>query len=84
MMFIPKQAVTPIDFEGLTITDYTASGNLSSSCALIRVSPGVSHRKSFSKRSDKYYIVISGTIRFTLGKETRTMNTIENEVFPDD
>ncbi len=65
-MYVTKKSVSPIDFGGLSIFDYTADRGLGSSMALIEAPPGVRHAEAFSKRSDKYYLVTEGTIRFVL------------------
>ena len=65
-MFISAKLLKPIDFAGLRIFDYTAGYDLNSSLAVIDVPPGVHHAEAWSKRSDKYYLVIAGTIRFVL------------------
>ena len=59
-------SVKPIDFEGLKIFDYTNDLDSSSSFAVIEVPPNISHVKSLSKRSDKYYYIIKGKLQFTL------------------
>ncbi len=69
-MFIRHREKKPIEFDLLKIIDYTAAQDGSSSLAEITVPPGVSHKISWSKRSDKYYYLISGTLRFTLVDET--------------
>ena len=68
-MIIRKQEAEIIDFSGLEILDYTSRVNEKSSFAVLRVLPGVSHKLSWSNRSDKYYYVIHGTIEFTLKDE---------------
>ena len=65
-MKIAKSLIVPIDFEGLQIVDYTSEANGSSSFAEITVLPGVSHRRAYSKRSDKYYYVVSGDVEFVV------------------
>lgn len=70
-MFVSGKALTPIDFAGLRILDYTAGHDLSASVAVIDVPAGGRHAEAWSKRSDKYYLAIAGTIRFVLdGVET--------------
>jgi mannose-6-phosphate isomerase-like protein (cupin superfamily) len=64
-VIIGHDAVPDFDFEGLRIRDYTAGIGSSSSFAVIAVPPGASHAVSWSKRSDKYYYVVSGSIDFT-------------------
>ena len=63
-MFNSGKSLKPIDFAGLRIFDYTAGFDLSSSLAIIEVPPGAHHAEAWSKRSDKYYLVIAGTIGF--------------------
>jgi len=70
-MFISGKSLKPIDFAGLRIFDYTAGCDASSSLAIIDVPSGAHHAEAWSKRSDKYYLVIAGMIRFVLeGVET--------------
>jgi hypothetical protein len=54
-MFIRRSAVKPTDFDKLKIIDYTAGLKNSSSLAEITVPADVSHKVSWSDRSDKYY-----------------------------
>jgi tellurite methyltransferase len=63
-MIVTEGAVPPFDFDGLAIRDYTAGRVTSSSFAVIDVEPGAAHRVSWSRRSDKYYYVVSGTVEF--------------------
>jgi mannose-6-phosphate isomerase-like protein (cupin superfamily) len=65
-MKIKKNSIAPIDFEGLEIFDYAAGRDLSSSLAEIAVPPGVKHRKAYSTRSDKFYYLVSGHLRFNV------------------
>ena len=65
-MLISGKSLKPIDFAGLRIFDYTAGYDLSSSLAILDVPPGAHHAEAWSKRSDKYYLVIAGAIRFVL------------------
>jgi len=70
-VFVAGGTIRPIDFAGLRIFDYTAGHDLSSSLAVIDVPPGTGHAVALSKRSDKYYLVIEGALRFMLdGAET--------------
>ena len=69
IMKISKISVNPIDIDGLKIIDYTSGKNLSSSIAEITVPSGVKHKKAWSKRSDKYYYIISGCLQFTIADE---------------
>jgi mannose-6-phosphate isomerase-like protein (cupin superfamily) len=68
-MKIKHSTITPIAFEGLEIRDFTADSELSLSVAEILVPPGVTHRASWSKRSDKFYYIVEGCISFVLGTE---------------
>ena len=65
-MLRSRSAMSPIDFHGLRIFDYTAGQSLGSSVATIDVAPGAKHAEAWSRRSDKYYLVSSGEIRFVL------------------
>ena len=66
-MMIRRDSVTPVDFEGLEIRDYTAKLDGSSSIAEITVPAGLGHRRAWSKRSDKYYFGLQGRLSFTIG-----------------
>jgi mannose-6-phosphate isomerase-like protein (cupin superfamily) len=72
-MIIKKDEVTPIDFGGLSILDYTAGREEQSSFAVIAVPPGVSHQRSWSKRSDKFYYVMEGAVDFTVDGASSTL-----------
>jgi mannose-6-phosphate isomerase-like protein (cupin superfamily) len=65
--------MSPVDFHGLGIFDYTAGQSLSSSVAAVEVEPGARHAEAWSRRSDKYYVVGSGEIRFVLDGEPHTI-----------
>jgi mannose-6-phosphate isomerase-like protein (cupin superfamily) len=65
-VLVRRETLDPIDFDGLKILDYTGEAGLGSSFATIEVPPGGSHAEAWSKRSDKYYFVQRGTIRFVL------------------
>jgi mannose-6-phosphate isomerase-like protein (cupin superfamily) len=65
-MIIKKPDLEAFDFEGLAIRDYTAELAVSSSVAEITVPPGIRHRRAWSRRSDKYYVVLEGNLSFTL------------------
>ena len=70
-MFVAGTSLKPIDFAGLRIFDYTAGHDLSSSLALIDVPSGARHAEAWSRRSDKYYLIVAGAILFVLdGVET--------------
>ncbi len=70
-MIVPGDSIEPIEFDGLEIRDYTAGIGASSSFAVIEVPPGGRHREAYSQRSDKYYYVLAGSLRFTLDREER-------------
>jgi len=69
-MKIERDSLATIGFEGLEIRDYTASVEVSSSVAEITVPAGARHRRAWSKRSDKYYYVLEGSLSFTVGVKT--------------
>jgi mannose-6-phosphate isomerase-like protein (cupin superfamily) len=72
-MFLSRGSILPVDFDGLRIFDYTAKQSFSSSLAAIEVAPGARHLEAWSRRSDKYYLVTSGEIRFVLDGVPHTM-----------
>jgi mannose-6-phosphate isomerase-like protein (cupin superfamily) len=65
-MIVRGETLEPIEFDGLSIFDYTAVAKTDSSMAVIEVPSGATHRESWSRRSGKYYLVISGRIQFIL------------------
>ena len=69
-MLVRRDSIHPLDLAGLRIFDYTAAADLGSSLAVIEVPPGVRHALSWSKRSDKYYLVTEGRIEFERAGET--------------
>lgn len=71
---IRKSSVQPFTFYGLSITDYTSGNDQSSSVARISVSAGAEHPRAWSKRSDKYYYVISGVVQFTMEGKVHTLS----------
>jgi len=68
-VIIRKREVSPFDFCGLAIRDYTAGQSVSSSFALVSVPPGAVHPKALSRRSDKYYFVVAGRVEFVVAGE---------------
>jgi mannose-6-phosphate isomerase-like protein (cupin superfamily) len=74
-MFIKHETVAPIEFDNLKIVDYTAGQNNSASFAEITVPVGISHKLSWSNRSDKYYYVVFGNMIFTVNEESRSLST---------
>jgi len=73
-MIIKNEDVEAIDFDGLTILDYTARCEEKSSFAVIRVPSGVCHKLSWSKRSDKFYYVMDGRIDFTVNGASHVLD----------
>lgn len=68
-MLIRRDEIEPIDFGGLRIFDYTAGSDTDSSLAVIEVPAGARHAEAWSRRSDKYYLVTAGAVRFVLEGE---------------
>jgi mannose-6-phosphate isomerase-like protein (cupin superfamily) len=73
-LIIREGAVTPFDFEGLAIRDYTAGHETTASFAVITVPSGAVHAEAWSRRSDKYYYVLAGTIEFIDSGEVHTLS----------
>ncbi len=65
-MIVRSEDIKALEFDGLSIRDYTSQCNERSSFAVIHVPPGVGHKLSWSKRSDKYYYRIKGELEFTI------------------
>lgn len=73
-MIVSRESIAPRDFDGLRIFDYTAGRSVSSSIAFIEVRPGVRHKEAWSRRSDKYYLVVSGEVAFVLEGEEHSLS----------
>ena len=74
-VIVRRRSLSPIDFEGLKIFDYTAGTTGSSSLAVIEVPPGAVHAKAWSKRSDKYYLVTAGSVRFEIDESAADLDS---------
>jgi mannose-6-phosphate isomerase-like protein (cupin superfamily) len=74
-MIIKENEVEQFDFDGLKIKDYTSALDENSSFALISVPPQISHKVSWSKRSNKYYYVIAGIITFTINDKEYVLSS---------
>jgi mannose-6-phosphate isomerase-like protein (cupin superfamily) len=81
-MIVKQRSVDPIDFDGLQILDYTSKMDSRSSFAVITVPPGTAHAESWSKRSDKYYYVVSGRLDFTLDGQSQVLSAGDFCVVP--
>ena len=66
VMLIKQESIEAINFEGLLIHDFTMGQSTSASFAAIEVPPATKHREAWSKKSDKYYYVVSGQLCFTI------------------
>ncbi len=73
-MFVRKRSLDVLDFDGLRIFDYTAELGGGASVAAIEIPPGAAHALSWSTRSDKYYLVTGGSLRFTVDGETADLD----------
>jgi mannose-6-phosphate isomerase-like protein (cupin superfamily) len=74
-MIVRKSEAVHIDFDGLRILDFTSEKQgLSSSLALIEIPAGCDHTEAWSKRSDKYYLIVNGAIRFTVENREFDLN----------
>ncbi|MBI5248018.1 MAG: cupin domain-containing protein [Desulfomonile tiedjei] len=72
-MKITKASITPIDYYGLRIVEYTSDNKLLSSVAEITIDPGTKHPRAYSKRSDKYYYVVSGNLEFIVENDSYSL-----------
>ncbi|MCU0292424.1 MAG: cupin domain-containing protein [Thermoanaerobaculaceae bacterium] len=73
-MIVRQGSVTPFDFSGLAIRDYTAGHETTSSFAVITVPAGAVHAEAWSRRSDKYYYVVAGTIELVVSGEAQVLS----------
>ncbi|MGC9313406.1 MAG: cupin domain-containing protein [Sediminispirochaetaceae bacterium] len=69
-MIIRERDIKEFDFHGLKIREYLAGSGEKSSFSVIEVPAGASHQLSWSKRSDKYYYIVEGSIEFTMDGQT--------------
>ncbi len=74
-MIIKKENIEKIDFDGLNILDYTSNCDEKSSFAIVKVPPNIGHKLSWSKRSDKYYYIIEGEIKFNINQNEYKLKT---------
>lgn len=74
-MKIEREILEAVEFDGLEIRDYTADRDGSSSMAEITVPAGARHKRAWSKRSDKYYYVINGRLRFIVDNQVLNLST---------
>jgi mannose-6-phosphate isomerase-like protein (cupin superfamily) len=72
-MIVQRKSGAAFDFEGVSIVDYTASASTSSSVAHVTVPAGARHRRAVSDRSDKYYVILAGTLAFDLDTAEETL-----------
>jgi mannose-6-phosphate isomerase-like protein (cupin superfamily) len=73
-MIIKHEKIKPIEFDKLKIIDYTAGQDNSSSFAEITVPAGISHKSSWSNRSDKYYYIKKGYVNFIVNEESDNLS----------
>lgn len=73
-MIVRQCAVTPFDFDGLAIRDYTAGHETTASFAVITVPPGAVHPEAWSRRSDKFYYVVAGALEFVDGGRVQVLS----------
>ena len=73
-MRVSRGSIAPLDFDGLRIFDYTAGQSSSSSIAMIEIPPGGRHAEAWSRRSDKYYLLVGGELEFVLDGDSRTLH----------
>jgi mannose-6-phosphate isomerase-like protein (cupin superfamily) len=74
-MILRSKTITPFDFEGLSIRDFTSPLDTSSSVAHISVLPLTHHRRAWSRECDKYYYIISGQLQFVVDGAEHTLNS---------
>ncbi len=74
-MILKSDSVQSVEWQGLSIQDYTPGKKTSSSVARIRVPPGASHVEAWSRKSDKFYYVLSGQLHFMLDGQIHVLST---------
>jgi len=72
-VIVTRESLKPIEFDGLRIFDYTAGQQVGASLAVIDVPSGATHAEAWSRRSDKYYLILAGEIHFTLEGDARVL-----------
>jgi mannose-6-phosphate isomerase-like protein (cupin superfamily) len=74
MRFVKDSEVAPFDWHGITIRDYAGvAPTRSASVAQLRVAPGIAHARGRSRRCDKYYVVLEGSVHFRVGDHDADM-----------
>ena len=63
-MHIQSSSIPPFDWHGLAIQDLSAGLQTRTSIAHISVPPGASHPTAWSRRAEKYYILLAGQLHF--------------------
>ena len=66
MIHVKEANVTPFEFQGLEIRDFTGTLLDGASFAQIMVPQGAAHPKAKSTRSDKLYVGIDGVVLFSV------------------
>ncbi len=75
MEYISGKDINPFDFGGLKIRELTPRELSEASIAEIEVAPGCSHPRARSKKSDKIYFCLQGTVSFRIeGQDVTLVN----------
>jgi quercetin dioxygenase-like cupin family protein len=74
-VIIPLSSLSPFEFSGLRIFDYSAGRDWAASIAVIEVEPASRHPEARSKRSDKYYLVTGGEVTFELDGQEHLLSS---------
>jgi mannose-6-phosphate isomerase-like protein (cupin superfamily) len=70
------------NFGDLAIADYTAGSGTTSSIAVIDVPAGAEHPAAYSEASDKYYLVLTGTVTFRTDGGEVTLGPLDLLIIP--
>ena len=73
-MFRMGQTIEALEYCGLQVKDYTSSIECGASLAVVTVPPQGGHPAAYSERSEKLYLIVRGTVSFTIGDDVATLN----------
>lgn len=71
--FVRRDNLRTKGWEGLEVMDYTEGGSFNSSLAAVTVPPGGRHSEAWSSRSEKFYLVVHGSVNFLVERESQLL-----------
>lgn len=71
--FVRRESLRAKAWEGLEVVDYTKGESFNSSLAVVTVPPGGRHPEAWSARSEKFYLVVHGSVTFFVERESQQL-----------